>query len=428
VSSPNVLAALAQAPAWLADTTEPAALNPVVAGWARACGWRAAGLVWPVEAPTVVVACLNGSASPSPSPPADLVDIARRLRSGEGAIVGPGAGGSVRMSVSFTPPGRAAGLLWAETAPGRVMTDTDRSLVTLAARMAEKSPAVLAAVGPGVDPERLLQRLSDASVIAGRMAHDFDNILTGIIGFADLTSPMLSPGSQASQFVGEIAKVGHRGITFTQQLHQLSRAGQVKPNPGMLTAAVAKEEMRIRSQVNPGVRVEKELAPNLPPVATETGPLQVVVGHLMENAAEACTAGGVVTVTARTVDLTDADARTYLGKAEAGAYLEVTVADSGSGIKPDARRRLFNEPFFTTKVRHRGLGLAIVYRILSAHRGGVQLDPVPPPGTGTRARFVLPLAPTRPPAAVAGSPPLSATPPPAVRTVGGNVTATTVGG
>ena len=72
-------------------------------------------------------------------------------------------------------------------------------------------------------------------------------------------------------------------------------------------------------------------------------------------------------------------------------------------MKPEVRRRLLVEPFFTTKVRHRGLGLAIAYRVLCAHRGGLQIDTVPAPGTGTQVRVVLPLAAARPPAA-AGAP------------------------
>jgi signal transduction histidine kinase len=70
----------------------------------------------------------------------------------------------------------------------------------------------------------------------------------------------------------------------------------------------------------------------------------------------------------------------------------VTVQDTGPGIKPEVRARLFAEPFYTTKVRRRGLGLAIVYRTLSAHRGGVRIEPVPPPDSGTLARVVIPPA------------------------------------
>jgi signal transduction histidine kinase len=135
-----------------------------------------------------------------------------------------------------------------------------------------------------------------------------------------------------------------------------------------------------------------------------------------------------VSVTARTVELTESDAREYLGKAAVGGHLEVTVSDTGPGIKPEVRRRLFAEPFFTTKVRHRGLGLAVAYRILCAHRGGIQLHPAPAPTTGTYVRVVFPLA--NRPAAVTGT----ITPPPqglrdqSPNGSGGAVSATTVGG
>ena len=213
---------------------------------------------------------------------------------------------------------------------------------------------------------------------------------------------------------------GQRGIQFTQQLHQLSRSGQVKPNPAAVSAAVAKEEARLKTAVGPNLRFERDLPPSLPAVALEGGPLQVVLGHLLENAVEACPQGGVIRVSGRTVELSDADARTYLGKPAGGAHLLLAVTDSGVGIKPEARRRLFVEPFFTTKVRHRGLGLAIAYRIVCAHRGGIQIDTVPPPGTGTQVRVVLPLATPRPPA-TAGAPAGHPAP-------GGTVSATAVGG
>jgi signal transduction histidine kinase len=142
-------------------------------------------------------------------------------------------------------------------------------------------------------------------------------------------------------------------------------------------------------------------------VGMEAGPLQTVLGHLLENAVEASPPGGTVTVTARAVELNAAEAKAYLGQAGPGAHVEVTVQDAGSGIKPDVRAKLFVEPFYTTKVRHRGLGLAIVYRTLFAHRGGIRIEPAP--DAGTVVRIVLPLAAARPavaPTVVLGTPTL----------------------
>lgn len=419
-SSPGTLsAALAFLPSWWQETSDPAALDAILAGWTRACGWKEGGFVWQADGTSVVKTAQVGAPGPAEAPP-EVPDALRRIRGGEETVQYslPNSGGRVFAGVQ--PPGQPMGVVWAEKPADQAWSDLDRVYLALTGRAMERSPAVAAVIGPVLDPDRLFQRLGDAAVIAGRMAHDFDNILTGIIGFSDLTLPALQPGSQPAGFVAEIGKVGQRGILFTQQLHQLSRSGQVKPTPGVLAAAVAKEEARLKPLAGSAVRIDKELPAGLPPVALDAGPLQIVLGHLMENAVEACPQGGVVRVAARTAELTEAEARGYLGKAAGGAHLLVTVTDTGVGIKPEVRRRLFADPFYTTKVRHRGLGLAIAYRIACAHRGGIQIDPVPAPGTGTQVRVALPLAVTRPPAAAGGT---AARPAP-----GGTVSTTAVGG
>jgi signal transduction histidine kinase len=421
MSNPGTLsAALAFVPSWWQETTDPAALDALLVAWARACGWRACGFVWLSETSQPVVKTVQGGLLTDAPAPLEVPDAIRRIRSGESTVLYSVAGSTGRVFAGVQPVGRPLGLVWAERAAGQPWGDAERAYLVLTAKTMERSPAVAAVIGSLLDPDKLYQRLGDAAIIAGRMAHDFDNILTGIIGFSDLTLPMLQPGSQAANFVSEIGKVGQRGIQFTQQLHQLSRSGQVKPNPASVVAALAKEEIRLRSVAGPNLRFEKELPSGIPAVALEAGPLQTVLGHLLENAVEACMQGGVIRVTARSVELTDADARSYLGKATVGTHLLVTITDSGTGIKPEVRRRLFTEPFVTTKVRHRGLGLAIAYRVLCAHRGGIQIEAVPTPGTGTQVRVLLPLAVTRPPA-------LSGAPSGHGASVG-NVSASAVGG
>ena len=404
MSTPGTLsAALAFVPNWWQETTDAAAFDGLLSGWARACGWRACGFVWTGESGSVVksVPAAFGDAPP------EVPDALRRLKSGEATVMYSIPGTTGRVFAAVHPAGRPVGVLWAEKTAGQPWADGERAYLALVAKTVERSPALAVLIGQVIDPDRLFQRLGDVAVIAGRMAHDFDNLLQGIIGFSDLTLPHLQPGSQPASYVAEIGKVGQRGIQFTQQLHHLSRSGQVKPTPGAVGLAVTKEETRVRATAHHGVRIEKDFAPNLPPVAAEAGPLQAVVGHLLENAVEARPAGGVVRVSARPVELSEADARGYLGRVGVGGYLLVTVSDTGVGIKPEHRKRLFVEPFFTTKTRHRGLGLAIAYRVLCAHRGGIQIESVPTPGTGTQVRVVLPLAAARPPAVAAG--PLTAT-------------------
>ena len=395
-------AALAYLPGWWQETNDPSAFDSIFLGWARACGWRACGFVWTGEAGAVVRTIQAGNWVEAP-PPAEMPDALRRLKGGESTVQYSVPNSSGRVFTTVHPTGRNPGLLWAEKVAGQPWTDAERAYLTLTARTVERSAAMGCLLGPVIDPDRLYQRLGDAAVIAGRLAHDFDNLLQGIIGFSDLTLPLVPSGSQAASFISEINKVGQRGIQFTQQLHHLSRSGQVKPNPGAVALAVSKEEGRLKPITSVGVRIEKDFGANLPPVAMEAGPLQIVIGHLLENAVEACSQGGVVRVSVRPCELTEADARGFLGRVGIGGYLQISVSDTGPGIKPEVRRRLFVEPFYTTKVRHRGLGLAIAYRVLCSHRGGIQVEPVASPGTGTQVRVVMPLAAARSPAVVNGS-------------------------
>jgi signal transduction histidine kinase len=394
MSDPGTLAAaLAHLPAWWEETSDPAALDGLLAGWAGACGWRACGFVWPADGPPAVARTIRAGALADAPPPADTPDAARRLRAGEEFV----AGANGRAFAAVPLAGRPGGLVWVERAAGAGWTADLRAYLALAARAMGRSPAVAAAAGSGPDPERLAQRLADAAVIAGRMAHDFNNILTGIVGFSDLLAPLVPPGT-AANFVAEISKVGQRGIRFVGELHQFGRSGQPKPGAAGVRAAVAAEADRLKAEVAPEVGFDADLPPDLPAAAIEAGVLRLVLGHLMANAAEATPAGGRVRVAAREAELTDADARAYLGRASAGPHLLVAVTDAGPGIPPEVRRRVLAEPFYTTKVRHRGLGLAVAYRALAAHRGGLRVEPAPPPGTGTEVRVVLPTAATPRPA------------------------------
>jgi len=393
----NLAAGLAFLPAWLTESRDGHTWDAVFSGWVRASGWRAAGVVWPAtETPTLARIARPDGVDVLSLLPAELGDVVRGLSAAQPTVVWQVPGGSGRLYTLIQPAGRPAGVVWVERPSAEPWAEDERHFLTLSARLMERSAALAAEIGPLIDADRLRQRLSDASVIAGRMAHDFDNILTGIIGFSDLSVPLVPLGSQPAKYLSEIGKAGQRGIVFTQQLHQLSRSGQAKPQPGQLSPCLAKEEARIRVSNPTACPVRIDIPTACALVAIDNAPLAALVGHLLENAVEATPAGGVVRVSARPVDLTPADARGYLGRVSAGPHVELTVSDNGTGIRPDVRAKLFAEPFFTTKVRHRGLGLAIAYRTLHAHAGGIRIDPVPPPETGTVVRVVLPPA-MRPP-------------------------------
>jgi signal transduction histidine kinase len=323
-----------------------------------AFGLKSAGLRWPAEGAAVLLA--------------------------ETAAASPGA------FRTFVPlPQQPAGVLWADG------TIQDAEFFRLTANVLGHSAAMKRFLGPAADQARIAQRLDDAGKVAGRVAHDLDNVFQGVTGFASLALELLNPGSQAHSNVREVENSAKYGLKFCGQLHQLSRGGNARPMPSGLPSAAAKEFTRLGA-AHPGVKFDMDVTPNLPPVAVEGGGLQAILGYLLDNAAEANPKEGQVKLTARLIELAPADLPSFLGCPATGPHVEVRIHDDGPGLTDDAKRRMFVEPFFTTKLRHRGLSLAVVYRMLYAHRGGVQTESSP--GKGTTIRVVFPLAAARVPA------------------------------
>ena len=307
------------------------------------------------------------------------------------AETGPAPRGATQFSVPVAQ--LPAGMLWVDG------VREDDEMVQLTARALGASAAFKKLLGPTADQARIAQRLDDAAKVAGRVAHDLDNVFQGVTGFLALASEELALGSPAHDNVREADTAARAGMRFCVQLHQLSRGGQARPLPASVHTAVTREVARLTKDQG-GARIEVDVPQDLPVVAVEGSGLQLILGHLLDNAVEASPTDGLVKVTARLVELAPTDLSGLLGRPSAGPHVEVRVADSGPGLTEEARRKMFVEPFFTTKFRHRGLSLTVVYRMLYAHRGGVHSDARS--GQGTTVRVVFPLAAARVPAVESG--------------------------
>lgn len=234
------------------------------------------------------------------------------------------------------------------------------------------------------------EALESAAAVTGRLAHDFGNFLTGILGFAELAAAQVQRESQAGLYVREVVSSARQAAAWTQRLRLLSRRHAGPFTPAGLVAVVAEEEGRLRPRWAPGVVLHATVPAGLPALAIDADSLRHLLAELLDNAREAIPAQGVVTLAARRVDLTEADCAEFVGAAAPGPHVEVTVTDTGTGIGPEVRHRLFAEPFCTTKVRHRGLGLGVVHGILRTFRGGLRLGP--DPERGTAVKVYLPVA------------------------------------
>jgi signal transduction histidine kinase/CheY-like chemotaxis protein len=282
-------------------------------------------------------------------------------------------------------------VVWLETNAVRSWSSEEKAALCLAATVLARwfRPLVeKTAWSKAVENKRWQRQLEEAAAVTGRLAHDFGNVLTGVLGFADLALAQISSASPLYRLVKEMYQAAQQGARMVQRLslfsQRRSRPGQAASFPNVLGEGMK----RTRSDWPTEVLYEQDLAASLPRVALDAEALGHVLGQLLANAREAIRGPGKVTLTAGPVTLGESDCWPYLGNPAPGDHLEVSIADTGCGIAPEIRQRLLTEVFVTTKPGHRGLGLGVVYGILQTNRGGFRLEP----GTagGTVARVVLP--------------------------------------
>lgn len=243
------------------------------------------------------------------------------------------------------------------------------------------------------DLERELQRsqaLQSLAVMAGGVAHDFNNMLCGVVGNAEVArrkvpadaSPLLSHClEEIIAFAGEAAQLSKQMLAYAGQRSLAITALQCNAELGIALRL-------LHATVESKAHLVLTLAEALPEVAADRFQLRQVVTNLVLNALDAMEGSrGVLTLRTESVRL-DADcAERY--KLRAGDYVKISVQDTGSGIHPEARERLF-EPFFSTKAPGRGMGLAAAAGIIRAHRGWLGVDSTSE--LGTRFGILLPVA------------------------------------
>jgi PAS domain S-box-containing protein len=254
--------------------------------------------------------------------------------------------------------------------------------------------------------EALGRRLADAQkweglgVMAGGVAHDFNNILTVILGGAALARQATDPASPAARFLDEIERSAHRAAGLCRHMLAYAGRGPAPAGPADLSAVVREEAPLLTGPGGRPARVALEPADGLPAVRADPAQVRQVLRNLAANAAEASPDGGVVTVRTAAAEVGPGDPTDgYRPAPEPGRYVALEVADAGHGMAPDVQARMF-DPFFTTRFPGRGLGLAAVLGIVRTHRGAIRVDTAP--GRGTTVRVLWPVAPTPAAATPAG--------------------------
>jgi CheY-like chemotaxis protein len=215
------------------------------------------------------------------------------------------------------------------------------------------------------------QKMEAVGRLAGGVAHDFNNLLTVILGFCELSLGDLEPGDPRRADIGEIRKAGERAAGLTRQLLAFSRKQIIEPT--LLDLNVIATDMRamLGRLIGEDVKVVLALQPELAAVTADRGQVEQVVMNLAVNARDAMPKGGTLTIQTANVELDEHYAEMHR-TVKPGAYVALTVTDTGTGMTPEVQARLF-EPFFTTKEvgKGTGLGMATVYGIVTRSGGNV---------------------------------------------------------
>jgi nitrogen-specific signal transduction histidine kinase len=235
----------------------------------------------------------------------------------------------------------------------------------------------------------LKQKLDCALQLARTMSLDFNNALTSILGHTSFVLSKAEPGHPWRHSLMEVEKSASRAAEIANELAMFSQQEKQtrRAPPGNLNT-VAQRCVEFFRNANAGqITWSTQLERELFVARFDEAKVQQALTKILENAVEAIDGTGQISVQTRNMELTEAtqDRNVHLGS---GAYVSIEIVDTGKGIDDDVLPRIF-EPFFTTKKGgHRGLGLALVYGIMTNHGGGVAVSSRP--GAGTSVRVYLP--------------------------------------
>ncbi|MCR4295271.1 MAG: ATP-binding protein [Elusimicrobia bacterium] len=285
---------------------------------------------------------------------------------------------------TFTVDGHAAAVDFGGRKLGLSINRDNTTLLT-AQREQKKAEEALREAERGL---RESHKMEAVGRLAGGVAHDFNNILSAILGLADLSIKALPEGDPTRADLEEIRRSGLRAANLTRQLLAFSRRQAIVPKVLALDTVVFDVAGMLERTIGEQVRLSVEPAAAGACIRADTGQIEQLIVNLALNARDAMPSGGLLRI-ATGVEALDAESAALRDGLAAGEYAVLTVSDTGSGMDEEVRARIF-EPFFTTKEQGKGtgLGLAVCYGI--AKQLGGSISCVSAPGRGSAFSVYLP--------------------------------------
>ncbi|HOW57007.1 MAG TPA: response regulator [Smithellaceae bacterium] len=239
---------------------------------------------------------------------------------------------------------------------------------------------------------RQSQKLEGIGQLAGGVAHDFNNILTAIIGYAHLAMIKMNEDDPARHYLKLILESSEKATILTQSLLAFSRKQTVNLTTVNLNTLVANFQKFLLRILREDIELQTKLTKKPLPVMVYRGQLEQVLMNLVTNARDAMPKGGRLIIETELVEIDREFVRVY-GYGEPGMYALLSASDNGIGMDAKTKEKIF-EPFFTTKEQGKGtgLGLATVYGIVKKHQGHINV--YSEKSKGTTLRILLPITTT----------------------------------
>ena len=219
---------------------------------------------------------------------------------------------------------------------------------------------------------QMAQRMEAIGTLAGGLAHDFNNLMMGILGNTSLMMMDMDEDSPNYEKLRKIENLVQSGSKLTSQLMGYARKGQIDIRAVDLNRIV-QENVEIFSRTRKEIAVHMHLSPDACPVQVDRPQIEQVLFNLFVNAADAMPDGGDFTIETKLVQDDEIGTKPY--RIHPGRYARIRVSDTGHGMDAETKNRIF-DPFFTTKEMGRGtgLGLASAYGIVKAHAGYIDVE------------------------------------------------------
>ncbi|HOJ42895.1 MAG TPA: PAS domain S-box protein, partial [Syntrophorhabdaceae bacterium] len=232
------------------------------------------------------------------------------------------------------------------------------------------------------------QKLESIGRLAGGVAHDFNNILSVIIGYGEIIFNKLEQSDPIRDYVKQIVDAGKRAAGLTNQLLAFSRKQILKPKLIDLNDLIKNLEKMLKRMIGEDIELKLALSDNLPDIYADSTQMEQILMNLAVNARDAMPQGGRLTIETSLIEVNENHAEEYIWL-KPGRYVLLIVSDTGAGISEKDLENIF-EPFYTTKEMGTGLGLATVYGIVKQSGGNIFVESKE--GVGTTFKIYLPPA------------------------------------